>query len=431
MAALWIAAVGLITLTPAPELRPDAERLILCLTCGSRGTADALLNVVLFLPLGFLVGLRHGIVTAWVVGLLLSAGVEVSQFFIPGRFSNVGDVFWNAGGAALGAVTIVLLRRWLHTGQPDPTSTLPGDSPTSKFRAAEGRAAPGSKEAPLPAAVAALALPALYLFLAGALLVPRGTDARYYGQWTARLAHLEPYQGTLVDARLNGQPFPDGEFPAGLESRSWLEGPVRLTGTVRKGPPPAAVSPIMSVFDGAKQEIILLGAHREDLVFRQRTLGVALGLDYAELRLRGALSRVPVGEEMTISTNRTGSRVCLGVDWNGETQRGCPALTPGQTWRLLMNLEGASAGFIRWLSAAWMATLFLLAGLISLGRGRRRETLGVVAVAVLVTASSSWVTPLTAPTLLEWCGVFSGLLAGWSVRPLVRAFVAPGAKVGG
>ncbi len=37
-------------------------------------------------------------------GLVFSVGIETVQFFLPTRAADVNDVFWNAIGAALGAV---------------------------------------------------------------------------------------------------------------------------------------------------------------------------------------------------------------------------------------------------------------------------------------------------------------------------------------
>ena len=53
-ALCWAGSILLLTLIPGPEITGLPEDLlsILCLICGERGSADGILNVLLFLPLG-------------------------------------------------------------------------------------------------------------------------------------------------------------------------------------------------------------------------------------------------------------------------------------------------------------------------------------------------------------------------------------------
>lgn len=73
------------------------------------GVRDALLNIVLFLPLGFVYQLsradreRARWALAFGAGLALSALIESAQVFAPGRYPSVSDLGTNALGAALGA----------------------------------------------------------------------------------------------------------------------------------------------------------------------------------------------------------------------------------------------------------------------------------------------------------------------------------------
>jgi len=107
--------IGLIlaaTLWPSPE-RPS-ESFAFCIACGSRGIADALLNVALFFP--------WGVIGAWssrsfrravVTGFLLSVFVELAQTVIPGRDPSLSDVIFNSIGALLGAYTATTRKVWL------------------------------------------------------------------------------------------------------------------------------------------------------------------------------------------------------------------------------------------------------------------------------------------------------------------------------
>lgn len=70
---------------------------------------DATQNVLLFIPLGFLVfgnilpGRRRGRgLCAAVAGLTLSCAVEIIQSRIPGRFPSLTDILFNGCGSLLG-----------------------------------------------------------------------------------------------------------------------------------------------------------------------------------------------------------------------------------------------------------------------------------------------------------------------------------------
>lgn len=73
------------------------------------GLRDLVLNVVLFLPLGFVHQLARprGTGAHWRGALLLGLGssgiIEVAQVFEPGRFPSLFDLATNTGGAVLGA----------------------------------------------------------------------------------------------------------------------------------------------------------------------------------------------------------------------------------------------------------------------------------------------------------------------------------------
>lgn len=73
------------------------------------GLRDALLNIVLFVPLGFVYQLsrddreRARWLLAFGAGLIVSALIEAAQVFAPGRYPSAADLGTNALGAAIGA----------------------------------------------------------------------------------------------------------------------------------------------------------------------------------------------------------------------------------------------------------------------------------------------------------------------------------------
>ncbi|UCC25134.1 MAG: VanZ family protein [Gemmatimonadales bacterium] len=384
LAGIWLGAVAVITLSPGPPPRPWTEEIpTLCLFCGGRGAADAILNVVLFLPLGVLLGHWRGVAAAVLGGALASGAIETTQFFLPGRNPAMGDIVWNATGAAVGALAGMGLRRWLW------------------------------KEPPRVAKVLAVALPALYLGLAGWMAHPAGTESRYYGQWTADLGFMDHYRGELLAAEIDGVPVPSG--PYGLDDPvPDVEREFRLEATVVKGPAPRRIAPVVSVYDGTQQEILVLGAQGDDLIWRLRDRAKALGFDFREVRVPGALGSVSVGDTVEIRASRVGGSLCLGV---AETSWCDLGFAPSRTWSYLMNLEGASPAFRALLDTAWMATLFFLVGLLG-GSTRSTAVLGLASVGVVVVAVAF--TPLVAGGVLQWVGLGTGVAVGIVARPLIR-----------
>lgn len=96
--------VVVVTLSPFRFVLPPVN------TITTRWLAfDAVMNVFMFVPLGFIHGLSRPRASdgAWVgavlLGAALSALVEAAQFFTPGRFPSISDLVTNTTGAGLGA----------------------------------------------------------------------------------------------------------------------------------------------------------------------------------------------------------------------------------------------------------------------------------------------------------------------------------------
>jgi hypothetical protein len=94
-------AIAVLTLSP----QQGATKLPLswCLLCGDTSVLDAILNVLLFIPLGM--GLRLAGFSrrrAFAIGLVTTITVEVLQYWIPGRDSSLGDIVTNSVGTLVG-----------------------------------------------------------------------------------------------------------------------------------------------------------------------------------------------------------------------------------------------------------------------------------------------------------------------------------------
>jgi hypothetical protein len=163
--------------------------------CGEHGVADVLLNVMLFLPLGAVLKLAgEQLRRVFLASALLSCAVECAQLFIPGRDSSLGDIRSNPTGAVAGFALASGIGRSIRT--------------TGSTRALG-----------VTAAGLAVALIAATAYL----LQPDWPTSDYYGQWTPRLGHLEPYRGRMPQAMLGASVAPtraSRELPASADAVS-------------------------------------------------------------------------------------------------------------------------------------------------------------------------------------------------------------------
>ena len=93
--------------TLAPNFAMPKPDFSLCVICGIYGTSNGMQNVILFMPLGAaLANTRLGLGKVALLGTLVSVGVEVAQFWIPGRSPGIGDLLTNGTGTLLGALAL-------------------------------------------------------------------------------------------------------------------------------------------------------------------------------------------------------------------------------------------------------------------------------------------------------------------------------------
>jgi len=118
-----------------PVLRP-LERVVLspARTAFAGQARDLLLNILGFVPLGWIVMLLAGrsgkawraILVATAAGVLVSLSIEFAQVWLPGRVSSLIDLLCNSAGAALGGV---LALPWWR-GRSVPAEAAQGDPHT-------------------------------------------------------------------------------------------------------------------------------------------------------------------------------------------------------------------------------------------------------------------------------------------------------------
>ena len=326
-------ALGLIllaTLTPFPGARlPD---FVGCVICGMRGWSDALVNLILFVPLGAAL-LANGRTGPRAVGLagLLSAGIELAQIFIPGRDPSLGDVCFNTLGAAVGQVTAVL---------------------ALKLAACSGRAA---TRLSLVSAIGVAVVTAV----TGWLLLPALPLSALSAWYSPDRPDLELFRGRVISTSLGSVPFRTSVFPNPDEvRRSLLTGaPLRIVALA--GARARALAPMLVIEDEDGNELLLTGPDRDDWVLRLRTRAASLRLDQPDLRLRGALIRVAPGDTLRIEARRDPDGYCLRVN---ETQACRLGFTIGSGWALLLYLRHFPPWLQRLLGAGWVAGMVVPIG---------------------------------------------------------------------
>lgn len=72
---------------------------------------NILLNMLLFVPLGFLSGNMSGIIT----GFLISLGIEVTQFISVLGFCEIDDVLNNTVGTVFGVILRRILQKFIYS----------------------------------------------------------------------------------------------------------------------------------------------------------------------------------------------------------------------------------------------------------------------------------------------------------------------------
>ena len=372
--ALVMLALALVS-TLGPVKGPDPGTFQWCVVCGERGSADALANMLLFLPLAIgLVWSGASAPRTILLAFLLSASLEFVQLrLVPGRDATLGDVVWNTVGAALG----VGLAHWFPIRR------------RSGVRA-------------MAAAVLVLAA----LGVSGLLLRPYFPPTAYYGQVLADLRMYDWYRGRLLRADIAGIALPSGQLADSRSVRERLAEGATLSVRAIAGPRTPKVGPIFSIFDAAHREILFVGNDRGDLVLRVNTRATDVRLDRPDLRWRGAMAGVVPGDTLRVEVRRARGAYCLRL--NGR-ERCDLAPSAGRMWALLQFAPHLPVAVQAILDGVFLVLLGLPVGLVF-----RRSATGYAAV-TLALAGLLVLPPLMglAPTpLLQVVALACGMLGG-------------------
>ena len=327
--------------TLLPTGAPIARRVgTLCVGwCDDTRLADLVLNVLLFVPLGFagrLVGFRsHRVIIA---GAAFSLGIELLQWrAIAGRDASVLDLFANSLGTAIGvlfAAHAALLLR------------------------------------PSCRAAARLVLLGTVLWssaqFTGAWAVrPAPTSKPYWGQRAPQLAEPLPYGGEVLAARVNGDELPSNRLAHDDAIRESLQqGLLRLDVQVRPDRLTRLSSTIVRIADEDQREILRLGQRRGDIVFSMRLNVTRLRLRTPSVTLASAFGTTPAtpSSEAAVSVDVRDGLVRLASTREGGSRNVQLALSPALAWTFFVPWNyslGPSGLVFTWL---WLAAPLLPVG---------------------------------------------------------------------
>jgi hypothetical protein len=371
------------TLTPM-DAGSDSD-FVACFLCGSRGNADALVNVILFAPLGLALALMGRTGIRWIgYAAALSATIEWAQLVIPGRDPSLGDVFFNTVGAAIGQLIAHVGLRCLATNE---------------------------RTAARLSFVASVAAVLVY-GLTARLLAPMLPASNYQVWWTPKIHQLEWYHARGLHVTLGSMTLRAGEIPQTPEVRRLLLAGAPLHIEAIAGPRVRALGPLFVIADEREREVLLIGPDRDDLVLRYRTLAAEWRLDQPDVRLRGALARVARGDTMVIEARRTTSGTCLMLNGTGTCRLG---YTIGSGWAMLLFPEHFPPWLQQLLGAAWVGAFTIPVGLLARKRPESLLALGFLVVGLFVLPGRSGLLP-TPP--LQLLGGSAGWLLGAALQTL-------------
>lgn len=388
---VYVASILALTLVPGPALPEQANRF--CFLCGTRETADAIANLVLFAPLGLFAGTAGwGILAATAAGFLLSACIEMVQVLTPGRYPNPLDVAANAAGAFVGAMT------WVRRADLHRAWT-------------QGRSWP----------LAAYAIGAYGVIAMAALFFqPWLPNTTWYGQWTPRLGQFTAYEGSVQEAFVGGMPLPSHRLQQRERYESALLHGAPLLVRFVAGPPPTGIAPIVSVFDAEQREVLLVAADGSDLVLRIRRVAAAALLDSPTERVPALLEGLEEGSAALLQVRHADGEWCTRRDTSGERCVDDPRL--GEAWTLLFNASGLDRSVMRGASLLFLGLLSLPLGLLS------RSAPGAVAHALgmaLVLALLPRLTGLGASETAQLLVAAVAVLIGAAIRRRVLRHEVP------
>ena len=387
LVAVALGLIAVATLVPTPHRAGGDATPFWCLGCGDYALADALVNVVLFVPLGWAIArTRIRVVTSLAVVLGTTVGIEWLQHgFIPGRVASMSDILTNTVGGAAG-MTLPSLRCWI--------------------------AASGERAVRASMLYAVLLVAALS---AGAATqaVPRAGMLRWT-EGSGDRSRYAPFTGSLRALRVGGMPVTMRQWRR-VEAGEAVEVAVDLL----SGRPDTGLAQVAIAWLPTGSGWMWLEQRGRDLHLHLASAG-----DHSRLRghsewLNGILPAMP-GEPVTIRlVVRQFSYRLVVATKTSEVVRAA-TVSPGDGWRLFSPFERAGQRGAPFLTAAWLAVLVAPLGYLTSLRSPATAVVAAVGAGASllllpIVSGCAWL-PLSG-----WCGAASGFLGGSHGRARWRA----------
>jgi hypothetical protein len=248
------------------------------------------------------------------------------------------------------------------------------------------------------------------------LIRPALPRSVYWGQWAPELGQFDSWQGTLLDARINGVRMPTGRMVTSEAVRSaLLSDSVLVEATIINGIAPREIAPIASVFDSEQREIFVLGQRGRSLVFRIRTGIRALEMGGQAVILGDAFG--PPGDTMHVFGGAIHGQWVVAAERQGTRRELRLPFSAGLLWSGLTPFGVYLDPATTWLSAFWLGALLFPTGY-WLGRAgvRPQIRLALLLSSALALLGTYWLAGLGLPQWQEWAGTllgpyFGGLVA--------------------
>lgn len=404
---LVITIVSLIAIAAA-TLTPESSQAVeshFCLICGSVGTVDAILNVILFLPLGVglaLAGARGKNVVLW--AFALSALIETAQlFFISGRDASVGDVLTNTLGGALGFAIGGYHALWLRP--------------------------PGRVARTLCLGWASLWLIIQMISSYGfTISLPH---SQYYGQIARELGNFAVFPGTVLSASIGGVPIPNTALDDSREVERLLMANATVAASVVPAKPPPKLAPIARVAEARQREILLLAQDGDRFIFGIRTGAAVLRVRRPFIALANAFPIAFPGDSsahdaLTLTARYGASGAGIGAHARSTSSDVVIPIYASLGWTLWLPFQWLIEGTLseRVISSIWMACLviplgywaFQLRKSSSPEQARSKLTIALLVGAPLLIAGLAvipYVFGLPVAPIVDWVATLGGVLVGY------------------
>ena len=387
--AVAIGLIALLTLEPRPRQAPlSAATPWHCLVCGPVGSVDVLLNIALFMPLGFTlfrVGYRP--LPAALIGLGISSLVELLQAtIVAGRDPSLSDLLTNTLGTGLGAL---LAHAFPRLVRPD-RNLAAGLATGSALAWLAMLGFTGWAVQP--------SLPATSLTLRRAPVVP----------------NLDRFPGEVRRLELNGAPREPGLLAGVLDPAADAPISLHAEGTLRGWP--EVTAPIADLVDDRWNTVAMLGQLGQKITFTVRSRSESVKLRAPSAKVYRAMPP-PRGQAFSAGGRLEAGSLVAYATVEGTRHAAETRLTPGLGWMLVLPLGFYPFDYLPDLtSAIWTAVPLLLLGYWT--RSWRLPPFGAaVLLAVTMAIGLGVIPPLTGSASQGWGATIActvALLLGWT-----------------